>query len=343
MPPPEWDQLLIASQKNQPDTLLKLLQEDHVSPNHANPVGQSALHIASWWGHSDCVKILLEHGANAQACNRITGGTPLHGTIQSNRAVWRKKERLECLRLLLEYGADPNAKDDLGKVPLDYLEDDEDLHRRDIEKCFELALKEKENKPELFTILECQNEDHLAAFLTRASKDHLQVTFANSTPLLYLVSEWCGESKDDDETTFWYQNAIRRLLQVDVDVESLDENGSSCVDLLCEAVAISLTIAKDAWLEIARRNFMGLATMWQGWSVSPDGVVNRQGMTPLQFAARSGHVDMVQFLVENFGTDMMHFKDERGRTALDAAQANQRDGVVEYLKAQLINANTSSS
>jgi ankyrin repeat protein len=48
--PPEWDQLLAASQKNLPDTIRSLIS-DGVDPNHANRVGQSALHIAAIWAH----------------------------------------------------------------------------------------------------------------------------------------------------------------------------------------------------------------------------------------------------------------------------------------------------
>jgi hypothetical protein len=48
--PPEWDQLLIASQKNLPDTIRTLVAEG-VDPSHANRVEQSALHIAAIWAH----------------------------------------------------------------------------------------------------------------------------------------------------------------------------------------------------------------------------------------------------------------------------------------------------
>lgn len=48
--PLEWDQLLAASQRNLPDTIRTLISEG-VDPNHANRVGQSAVHIAAIWGH----------------------------------------------------------------------------------------------------------------------------------------------------------------------------------------------------------------------------------------------------------------------------------------------------
>lgn len=50
-PPPEWDLLLSASQKNQSDRIRHMISKQGVNPNHSNSVGQSALHIAALWGH----------------------------------------------------------------------------------------------------------------------------------------------------------------------------------------------------------------------------------------------------------------------------------------------------
>jgi ankyrin repeat protein len=50
-PPPEWDRLLSACQKNDVDLVRRLVSEDGVSPSHCNRAGQSALHIAALWGH----------------------------------------------------------------------------------------------------------------------------------------------------------------------------------------------------------------------------------------------------------------------------------------------------
>jgi hypothetical protein len=49
--PPEWDMLLRAAQKNNAVEIHRLITEEGVSPNHANRVAQSALHIAALWGH----------------------------------------------------------------------------------------------------------------------------------------------------------------------------------------------------------------------------------------------------------------------------------------------------
>ena len=52
-PPPEWDMLLSAAQKNDPVKIRTLITKEGVSASHANRVGQSALHIAALWGHGE--------------------------------------------------------------------------------------------------------------------------------------------------------------------------------------------------------------------------------------------------------------------------------------------------
>ena len=97
---------------------------------------------------------------------------------------------------------------------------------------------------------------------------------------------------------------------------------------------------QQTWMTIARRNYLDLAQLW--WDrlqINPVGVRNRQGMTVLQFAARSGHVRMVEWLLghSSFSNDRMTLiewmesQDHRGHTALTAAKANQHETIVELL------------
>lgn len=73
----------------------------------------------------EALRVLLEHGADPNAPNRIAGMTPLHcavrGTFQSFRESLPK--RLTCIRLLLEAGADPTLEDLKGKDALNCVED----------------------------------------------------------------------------------------------------------------------------------------------------------------------------------------------------------------------------
>lgn len=114
---PEWDKLLIAAQKNLPDIIKDLIQNKGVSASHSNVINQSALHIACLWGNVEAAKALLEEGASVSMQNTISGATPLHSCIQSSKEP--KLNRLECAKLLIEYGADVHQKDNFGLRPLD--------------------------------------------------------------------------------------------------------------------------------------------------------------------------------------------------------------------------------
>lgn len=120
--PPHWDMLLGAAQTDRPWEIMQLVKMDGVSPNHANRVGQTALHISALLGHADCVSLLVSKdiGANPNLRNLLTGATPLHLAIQGNKI--REASRLNLIvDILLQAGADKNLADDWGRVPADYI------------------------------------------------------------------------------------------------------------------------------------------------------------------------------------------------------------------------------
>jgi ankyrin repeat protein len=121
--PPEWDQLLVACQKNQPELVERLIVQNGVSASHANAIGQSALHVAALWSHTECCRVLLAHGANVHATNTITGATPLHSCAQSSKTR-TPQDQLDCIDLLLEQGrANPSMGDFYGSIPMDYVDE----------------------------------------------------------------------------------------------------------------------------------------------------------------------------------------------------------------------------
>ena len=71
--------------------------------------GSTPLHLASREGHGGVARLLLEHGADTTAQDRL-GSTPLHLALQ-----WGHED---VVRLLLEHGADITAQDDDGSTPL---------------------------------------------------------------------------------------------------------------------------------------------------------------------------------------------------------------------------------
>jgi uncharacterized protein len=74
--------------------------------------GFTLLHLASFYGHADAVRLLLERGANADAdADNPFGVRPIHSAAASGD--------YETVRALLEAGADPNVTQQGGYTPLD--------------------------------------------------------------------------------------------------------------------------------------------------------------------------------------------------------------------------------
>jgi uncharacterized protein len=74
--------------------------------------GFTALHLAAYFGQEDAARLLLEHGAdaNAVARNAELEVAPLHSAAAGGHG--------SIVKLLLEHGADPNARQRGGFTPL---------------------------------------------------------------------------------------------------------------------------------------------------------------------------------------------------------------------------------
>uniref|UniRef100_A0A8D3CPD4 Ankyrin repeat domain 44 n=1 Tax=Scophthalmus maximus TaxID=52904 RepID=A0A8D3CPD4_SCOMX len=100
-----------AAAGGQMDCLLLLVNREQSSDiiDSLDTQGLSALMLATLGRHTDCVHILLEKGANADAAD-IKGFTALH------RAAMLDSE--DCVSALLEHGASALCRDSQGRTPL---------------------------------------------------------------------------------------------------------------------------------------------------------------------------------------------------------------------------------
>lgn len=434
---PEWDSLLIVCQKGDASAARRILRENPSSKSHANVMGQSALHIAAWWNHVECVEVLLQSGADVQAVNSFSGATPIHECLQSNqihRSKEQRRRRIDCISLLLQAKADPTALDGLGRLPLECFVIADERDAADYEEIEELIeASERVAKNPVQNLLRKLNSKEITLdkvdqfWLEKVVPDlDIPSTYTLlSSELLSMTEAWidrsetssqiCNEStsqsdaidnhyylacvtwlwskvveispgvamqyEGDDETIPGHidsllQSTLCRLLTAHFNryenlhkkkKGSLDESSSLLRDDLILSSWTKLCILlvrerdnvtsadrsdpskiwkdfeniKQTWMTIARRDYFELAQLWwDRFEISPIGVVNRQGMTALQFAARSGHFRMVNWLIghpslSNNRAELLLWiesQDHGGRTALAAAKTNQHEQIVKLLE-----------
>jgi ankyrin repeat protein len=111
-------------QRKEIEALLKAGEDIHATDKN----GVTPLHIAVRFRSSAAVQTLLRHGARVnQACKR-TGSTALHRAVTSTGApetAGKQEEAKQIIAILLRFRADPRVKNKNGKIPMDYVRDDE--------------------------------------------------------------------------------------------------------------------------------------------------------------------------------------------------------------------------
>jgi len=302
--------------------------------------------------------VLIAHGAPLSPQNLVTSATPLHCAVQSLKLP--ASNRAVCVKLLLDAGADPNIPDNYGTLPHEYANESG-------ESGIELLLLRCVPKIELFSLIsECDicairdvletDEKGLIRFI-RPEKNREGNTYISHA--IQLLTE-ADKNKED------LLKIIKLLLQsrrVDINL-TRNEDDSAPIHQLCIAIkllfskstsnigntaadddtrflkqAVTLLISDERthipketiYLlhDASRRNnvrFILYLINDVGVDVNHKG---RQGLTPLHFAARSGHVDAAETLL-NSGADL-NYKDDRGKTPMDAAGVNGKEDVIKLL------------
>jgi len=98
--------LFEASALGRVGDLRSMLEKDPASVNSTSADGFFPLGLAAFFAHSDAVKYLLERGADVNQYAKSPHVQALHAAAAGRC--------LECVRALLEKGADPNAPQDAG-------------------------------------------------------------------------------------------------------------------------------------------------------------------------------------------------------------------------------------
>jgi uncharacterized protein len=125
---PELD-VFEAAAVGRTDRLRELLDQDSSLANAWADDGFQPLGLASFFGHVEAARLLVERGAEVNSASRNDMKVmPLHSAAATGDA----NTRYELAKLLLEYGADPNAVQQDEYTPLMAADQHGDQRLRDL-------------------------------------------------------------------------------------------------------------------------------------------------------------------------------------------------------------------
>jgi len=103
--------LIKAAKVGRLDLVMCLVNEGNAMIDYKNEELNTALNEASFKGHTEIARFLLEKGASVDLSNAL-GKTALHRAVSASKAP--------AVKLLIENGANVNAQDMYGYTPLHY-------------------------------------------------------------------------------------------------------------------------------------------------------------------------------------------------------------------------------
>jgi ankyrin repeat protein len=218
--------------------------------------------------------------------------------------------------------------------------------------------------PPVFVAIQNENVQELERIL-KEDASVVQSRHDSLTPLLYVVDMLVKDSGDRHDVCYEMMRLLLQHGKADPNVTpTANRNGhlnvqqdpgdtalhricvalkedlyqgnngdfkKSAALLLYEYNAIVPPATEQLLHDAARRNQLEFCHfLIKDLKISPN-VKGRQGMTPLQFAARSGKTEMVVFFLSQEGIDV-DIQDDRGQTALDAARVNDKEDIVVLLE-----------
>jgi ankyrin repeat protein len=310
-------------------------------------------------GHLGAGKLLLDAGASTSVYDPYGGGTPL--TIASS-----KGDR-EMVEMLLEKGADVNAKDRVDQTALmaAYRRGDQEILKLLIEHNADVLAKTGSGWTVL--MMAFSDKDMHTAYML------LEYTGKNDAALMASVSAWKeAVSKGDEpelkrlldveamrnflsikqlelklESAVLNDDlvAVKQILEIGLGVDTRYRTGQPLLTLACqgshgEIVKLALERGADvnALDDEGRSALMSASQTGNYTTVSllldrgaQINVGDRYGQTPLIYASLAGREEIVKMLLER-GADV-RASTRGGRTALSLASENGHTRVVELLKA----------
>jgi ankyrin repeat protein len=247
--------------------------------------------------------MLLEHGADVNTKDDF-GITPLHWAAD--------KGHVEVVKLLLERGADPNAKSNYswtsGWTPLHYAADKGHIEVVEalLKHGADVNAKDKDGKTPLH-VASVRGDVNIVKLLLERGADPNARDGNGETPLHWAASKGHVE-------------VVEVLLEYGADINIKDRDGRT-----------PLHVASAAY-RAPEWDYVDAIELLLEHGADPN-ARDGNGETPLHKASASGNVEVVEVLLKH-GADV-NAKDNYGNTPLHKASVSYHIGVAEVLKVLL--------
>ncbi|XP_050400941.2 ankyrin-1 [Patella vulgata] len=291
-------------------TLLKMKAD----PNATDDRGQTPLHLAAEYDHSDVVKLFLKYRPElvTMASTDENGMTPAH-IAAAKGSVAVIKELMRFNKVMVTTAR--NRTNNSTALHLAAAGG----HKAVVETLIETGASPTD-----------ENSDGMTAIHLAAKYGHGQILEALKGQMSWkITSKKTGLTALHVAAHFGQIDFVREMLtKVPATVKSQPPNDESTIkDITAEFGLTPLHLASQSGHEGLVRLLLNCP------GVQADAPTNMQGTIPLHMAAQSGHAPVVSLLLSK-STAQLHIKDKRGRTALHLASANGHYDMVTLLLGQ---------
>lgn len=351
--------LMLASVKKHIPVIELLLGREGIDINAQDKNGTTALAIVASKGFSDIVKLLVERGANPNIQDNYKSSVLVTAVVRIDK---------DTVELLLNHGANPNLRTAGNATPLMFtpmnMSDLTPIARLLLDKGADPNAKDERGQTTLMGASKKGNPNLIKLLLERGADKTIKDN-AGKTALDYAKTPEIGALFDDpadkgkrliDAAMYGVLETVKKLLDEGVDVNSKDRYGETALikasgslvgmnvfNLLIERgadVNIVSSDRGDSALSIASgNNQLDKVRILLEKGANPN-VTPTNGLSPLINASSKGYTDLARLLLDNGADPNLA---NGNYTPIIAAAGTGRTEIVKLLLDKGANPNTTGA